>query len=147
MKVRECMCSKVFCVRPEASISEVAKIMSDKHVGCIPVCNNDKHIVGLVTDRDLILRAIANGKDSNKTPVSEVMTTKVYNVSSDAEVSEASKIMCDCQIKRVPVIENDTLVGIITLGDLANNDNVNTKEMSNTVEGICKCDNNAKNAN
>ena len=145
MKVKECMCKEVACVKPDSKVTDVAKLMLNKHVGCIPVCDNNK-VVGLVTDRDLILRTLACDKDIKQTPVSEVMTTKVFNVSPDAEVSEAQKIMCDCQIRRVPVVENDLLVGIITVGDLANNENVTSKEVSATVEGICKCNNNSKNA-
>ncbi len=145
MKVKDCMCCDVACVNPESKISDVAKLMLNKHVGCIPVCDNKK-VVGLVTDRDLILRSLACDKDIKQTPVSEVMTTKVFNVSPDAEVSEASKIMCDCQVRRVPVVENDVLVGIITIGDLANNQNISNQEVSETVEGICKCHNNPKNA-
>ncbi len=145
MKVKECMCKEVACVKPDSKVTDVAKLMLNKHVGCIPVCDNNK-VVGLVTDRDLILRTLACEKDIKQTPVSEVMTTKVFNVSPDAEVSEAQKIMCDCQIRRVPVVENDLLVGIITVGDLANNENVTSKEVSDTVEGICKCNNNSKNA-
>ena len=146
MKVKECMCKEVACVNPNQTVCDVAKLMLNKHVGCIPVCDDDKNVVGLVTDRDLILRSLACEKDIKQTPVSEIMTTKVYNVSPDAEVSEASKIMCECQIRRVPVVENETLVGIITLGDLANNQNVSSQEVSNTVEGICKCGQNTKNA-
>lgn len=146
MKVKECMCSEVACVNPNSTISDVAKLMLNKHVGCIPVCDTNKNVVGLVTDRDLILRTLACDKDIKQTPVSEVMTTKVYNVSPDAEVSEASKVMCDCQVRRLPVVDNDVLVGIITLGDLANNQNVTSQEVSNTVEGICKCNQNTKNA-
>lgn len=146
MKVKECMCTKVECVNPNTTVCDVAKIMLNKHVGCIPVCNENKGVVGLVTDRDLILRTLACEKDIKQTPVSEVMTTKVFNVAPDAEVSEAEKIMCDCQIRRVPVVENDILVGIITLGDLANNQHISSNEVSNTVEGICKCGNNTKNA-
>ncbi len=143
MKVKECMCSNVTCVNPNATVSDVAKIMMNNHVGCVPVCDQSKNVVGLVTDRDLILRSIACDKDVKTTPISEIMTTKVYNVSPDAEVSEASKIMCDCQVKRIPVVENDTLVGIITLGDLANK---TPEELSNTVQGICKCGEHQKNA-
>ena len=66
------------------------------------------------------------------------MTTKVYTVAPDAEVAEASKIMCDCQVKRVPVIENETIVGIITLGDLANNTEVKGTQVYQAVEGICR---------
>ncbi|MBQ3146034.1 MAG: CBS domain-containing protein [Clostridia bacterium] len=146
MKVKECMCTDVACVKPETTICDVAKLMLNKHIGCIPVCDNNKNVVGLVTDRDLTLRSLACEKDIKQTPVSEIMTTKVFNVSPDAEVSEAEKIMCDCQIRRVPVVENDILVGIITIGDLANNQNVSHNEVSNTVEGICKCGENSKNA-
>lgn len=146
MKVKECMCKEVACVNPSATVSDVAKLMLNKHVGCIPICDNNKNIVGLVTDRDLILRSLACEKDINKTPISEVMTTKVYNVSPDAEISEVSKLMCECQIRRVPVVENEVLVGIVTLGDLANNQNVSSKEVSNTVEGICNCHGQNKNA-
>lgn len=146
MKVKECMCTDVASVNPNTTVCDVAKIMLDKHVGCIPVCNENNNVVGLVTDRDLILRTLACEKDIKQTPVSEVMTTKVFNVAPEAEVSEAEKIMCDCQIRRVPVVENDVLVGIITVGDLANNKNISSQDVSNTVEQICKCDNNAKNA-
>ena len=144
MKVKECMCNQVACISPSATVSEVAKLMLDKHVGCIPVCDSNKRVVGLVTDRDLILRSLACGKDTNTTPVSEIMTTKIYEVSSDADITEASKVMCDCQVRRVPVVDNNTIVGIITLGDLARNANKN--EISTTVEGICQCGYNTKNA-
>jgi len=146
MKVRECMCKEVSCVKPETKISDVAKLMQNKHVGCIPICDNSNKVVGLVTDRDLILRSLACDKDIKQTPVSEVMTTKVFNISPDAEVSEAEKIMCECQVRRVPVVENDIIVGIITVGDLANNKNIPSEEVSNTVEQICNCNQNPKNA-
>lgn len=145
MKVRECMCNNVACVKPESTVSEVAKLMLDKHVGCIPVCDNSQNIVGLITDRDLTLRCLACDKDVKQTPVSEIMTTRVHSISSDASVSEATKMMCDCQVRRIPVLDNNTLVGIITLGDLANNNYISSQEVSDTVEGICRCGQNAKN--
>ena len=145
MKVKECMCSQVSCVKPETTLKDVAKMMQENHVGCIPVCDNKNSVVGLVTDRDLVLRGIACNKDTNTTPVSEIMTTNVYTVAPDAEVTEASKVMCDCQIKRVPVIENDTIVGIITLGDLANNQEVKGTQVYTPVEGICRRGDNTTN--
>lgn len=146
MKVRECMCNQVECVKPEATVCDVAKLMLNKHIGCVPVCNANKKIVGLVTDRDLILRTLACEKDMKHTTVSEIMTTNVYKTTPEADTKEASKIMCDCQVRRVPVVENDQLVGIITLGDLANNQNVSPEEVTITVEGICKCGGNVQNA-
>lgn len=146
MKVRECMCNQVECVKPDATVCDVAKVMLNKHIGCIPVCDANKNLVGLVTDRDLILRSLACEKDMKQTPVSEIMTTHIYKTSPEAETSDVTKIMCDCQVRRIPVVENETLVGIITLGDLANNNNVSQQEVSSAVEGICRCGNNAKNA-
>lgn len=145
MKVKECMCSQVSCVNPNTSLNDVAQIMQQQHVGCIPVCDQNKNVVGLVTDRDIVLRGVACQKDAKTTPVSEVMTTRVYTVAPDADISEASKIMCDYQVKRIPVIENEIVVGIITLGDLANNTQVNGTQVYTTVEGICKCGENTKN--
>lgn len=146
MKVRDCMCNDVACVGPEATVSDVAKLMQEKHVGCIPVCDTNQKILGLVTDRDLILRTLACDKDIKQTKVSDVMTTNVYNCTPEAEVEDVEQIMCDCQIRRVPVVENDQIIGIITIGDLANNKNVNSDEMSYTFERICKCGDTAKNA-
>lgn len=145
MKVKECMCSQVSCITPNATLSDAAKLMQEQHIGCVPVCDNNKNVVGLITDRDIVLRGVACNKDSNQTPVSDIMTTKIYTVAPDAEVNEASNIMCKCQVKRVPVIENDMIVGIITLGDLANNQQVQGQQVYQAVEGICKCGNNTKN--
>lgn len=145
MKVRECMCNQVECVNPQTTLGDVAKIMQQNHVGCIPVCDTGKNVVGLVTDRDIVLRGVACNKNTNTTPVSEIMTTKVYTVTPDADITEASKIMCDCQVKRVPVMENNTIIGIITLADLTNNKQVNDEQVCTTVEGICRCGENTKN--
>lgn len=146
MKVRDCMCNDVACVCPDATIKEVAKLMQNRHVGCIPVCDSNQKVLGIVTDRDLILRTLACDKDVNQTKVSDVMTTKIYNCTPEAEIEDVEQIMCDCQIRRVPVVENEQLIGIITIGDLAHNKNVNSDEMSYTFERICKCGDNAKNA-
>lgn len=145
MKVKECMCTQISCVSPETKLNDVAKIMKDKHVGCIPVCSTNNQIVGLITDRDLVLRGMACNKDTNTTPVSEVMTTKVYSVTPNENVEAATKTMCECQVKRIPVIENNCMVGILTLADIANHDYVTPQEVGKTVEGICKCGNHARN--
>ena len=145
MKVKECMCNQVSCVNPQTTLSDAAKVMQQQHVGCIPVCDTTKNIVGLITDRDIVLRGVACSKDTNTTPVSEIMTTQVYTIAPDAEVTEASQIMCDCQVKRVPVIENNSIVGMITLGDLANNQDVEGQQVYQTVEGICRCGSNTQN--
>lgn len=145
MEVKECMCKNVVCANQDTTVTDIAKLMSQNHVGCIPICDFNKNVVGLITDRDITLRSVACGKDSNTTKASEIMTTKIYKVNPTSEVSEASRIMCDCQVKRIPVIEGNTIVGMLTLGDLANNNNVSATEVSNTVEGICNCKNHQNN--
>lgn len=139
MKVKECMCNEVVYVAPENTIKDCAKLMCDNHVGCIPVCDSSKKVVGLVTDRDLILRSIACDKDACNTPVSDIMTCKVCCCGPEEEISQAEKMMSDFQIRRLPVIENNKIIGMITIGDLTANQNVNTQEVCNTLEKICNC--------
>lgn len=145
MKVKECMCNNVLYCKPETTINDVAKQMNQNHIGCMPVCDNNNNLVGLVTDRDIILRAVACDKNTVTTPVSEIMTTKIYSCDSNAELSEATKLMSDMQIKRVPVLDNGKVIGIITLGDLANNEEVSGKTVNQILENICNCNVNAKN--
>jgi len=145
MKVNECMCKDVTYVKPDDTLCTVAKLMSEKHIGCLPVCGNENQIVGLVTDRDVLLRSIACDKDCKQTKVSEIMTTNVCCCNSDAEVSEAEQMMQEWQVKRIPVVENSKLVGIITIGDLVNNQNVSNQEVSKTISHICNCGKDAKN--
>lgn len=145
MKVKECMCTQISCVNPETNLTDVAKLMKNQHVGCLPICDTNKQIVGLVTDRDLVLRGIACNKDANTTPVSDIMTTEIYTVTPNENVENATKTMCDCQVKRIPVVENNQMVGILTLGDIANNNEINQTDIGKTVEGICRCGNHAKN--
>ena len=146
MKVKDCMCKDVQYVTPETTVCDVAKIMQNKHIGCVPVCNTNKNLVGLVTDRDLILRSLACEKDIKQTPVSDVMTTNIYKTSPQADTQDVAKIMCDSQVRRVPVVENGTLVGIVTLGDLANNNKINNQEAYDALEGICKSGTGTQNA-
>lgn len=144
MKVKECMCDEVCCLTPDNTIKDCAKLMCDNHIGCVPVCNSENNVVGLVTDRDVILRSIACDKDAN-TKVSDIMTCKVCCCKPEENVSEAEKLMSEYQIRRLPVVdENNKIIGIITLGDLASNKEVNTQEVCDTLENICGC--NEKNA-
>lgn len=145
MKVKDCMCNDVCCVTPDSTVCDCAKLMCNNHIGCIPVCDTMQNVVGLVTDRDVILRSIACEKDAKSTPVSDIMTCKVCSCSSDADIKEAEDLMCKYQIRRLPVVdEKNKIIGIITLGDLAKNNNVSNESVSNTLENICKC--NDKNA-
>ncbi|MNT44540.1 Hypoxic response protein 1 [compost metagenome] len=146
MKVKECMCHDVYCAKPETSVSDIAKMMNQNHVGCIPICNNQNVVVGLITDRDIVLRTIACGKDTNTTPASQIMTTNVCTCNAEDEVTHAQNQMVKNQVRRIPVVDKNQLVGILTVGDLTfNSQGLNTNEIYSTFEGICECDNSPKN--
>ena len=147
MKVKECMCDDVCCVKPETKINEVAKLMSSNHIGCVPVCDNNNKICGIVTDRDILLRSIANDKDVKQTPVSDIMTCNVCSCDSNEEMSNVESKMVDNQVRRMPVLENGKIIGVLTIGDLINHDcKLGKKEVFNTIDSICDCTDNRKNA-
>lgn len=148
MKVKECMCNDVCCVKPDTKVSEVAKLMGQNHIGCIPVCDNNNCICGIVTDRDLILRAIACEKDVKNCPISDVMTTNVCTCEQDDDMTNAENKMAQNQIRRLPVCDsNNKVVGILTLGNLTQHDEELGKgQVCTTIENICNCDGNTKNA-
>lgn len=140
MKVKECMCKDVIFVKPDCDTEECAKLMCENHIGCLPVCDNTNNIVGLITDRDILLRTVGCGKEIKNTPVSEIMTCHVDCCSPEADIKEVEKVMSQNQIRRIPVMENNKIVGMLTLGDLAKNKNVDTNGVCATLENICSCD-------
>lgn len=147
MKVKDCMCQDVCCVKPEAKINEIAKLMCEHHVGCIPVCDNNNCICGILTDRDVILRTIACNKDVNTTTASDIMSTNVCTCKQDDDMTNAESKMANNQIRRLPVCDNNNhVIGILTLGDLAQNDNeLGKQQVCTTIENICNCNENKNN--
>ncbi|MCI9015556.1 MAG: CBS domain-containing protein [Clostridia bacterium] len=148
MKVKECMSLNVCCCTPDTTVTEIAKKMCDNHIGCIPVCDTNNTVVGVLTDRDIILRTVACNKDANITKASDIMTCKTCCCTPETDINEATKLMSDLQIRRIPVCDNNNkIVGILSLGDLANNDNkIGAKQVCDTLENICNCDGKNKNA-
>ena len=146
MKVNECMCTDVCYAKPETTIYDVANIMKDGHIGCVPICDNNKCLVGLVTDRDILLRGVACDKNSKTTPISEIMTTNICSCNTDDDVYQVENKMSENQIRRIPVIENNKVVGILTMGDLAHfNRELGKQEVCTTIENICSCNGQVKN--
>ena len=146
MKVKECMCNEVCAAKPETSIYDIAKLMQTNKIGCVPVCDSNNSLVGIVTDRDIVLRGVVCGKDAKTTPVSEIMTTNICSCTQDDDVYDAECKMSQYQVRRIPVVENDKIVGILTLGDLAhNNSEIGKQEVCNTISNICECDGQVKN--
>ena len=143
MRIKECMCNNICYCKPDATIRDVAKTMNSKHIGCIPVCDDLNQLVGIITDRDIVLRAVACDKSSD-TKVSEVMTINTISCECESELMEASKLMKDQQVRRIPVTDKGKLVGILTLGDLARNQQINNAFVGHTAE--CICTDNNKNA-
>ena len=140
MEVKDCMCNHVNYVKPNTSVQDCAKMMCECHIGCTPVCDDSNRLVGIVTDRDILLRAVACDKDTCKTQVSEIMTTQPCSCTPNSEITEAERLMSEKQIRRIPVTQNNKVIGILTLGDLAANQSVDQKELCDTIECICGTD-------
>lgn len=117
MNIREVMTSNPRSVSPNDTIQSAACIMRDEDTGAVPVVENGRAI-GIVTDRDIVIRAVAEGGQLNG-PVRDIVTANLVWVSPDMSTREAAELMSEHQIRRLPVVENECLVGIVSIGDLA----------------------------
>lgn len=111
------MTNSVSSVQADTPIKDAARIMRDLNVGSVPVCEGSKPI-GIITDRDIAIRTVAEAGDAN-TPVSQVMTSNLIYGNPDMSDLEAAELMANSQVRRLPVVDQDQLVGIVALGDLA----------------------------
>ena len=150
MKVKDYMCNdNICCVHPDTKVQEVAKLMSENHIGSVPVCDNNDCLCGIITDRDIILRCIACDKDYNQTPISDIMTCNVCSCNENDDITTAESKMSKNQIRRLPVCDtNNRVIGMLTLGDLAQNGReIGKQEVCTTIQNICDCNSqNTKNA-
>jgi len=120
MLVREVMTRGVACVRPNETLRSAAAKMRDLNVGPMPVCGDEDRLVGMLTDRDVVVRAVAEGWDPNQRHVSDAMSSGIVYCFEDQDVQEAAWKMREQQIRRLVVLNRDKrLVGIVSLGDLA----------------------------
>lgn len=118
-QLRNYMTSNVFKVNETQSVQEAAAIMSEHNIGAIPVTNNNGQMVGIITDRDITLRTTAQG-EASQTPISQVMTAQqVVQGTPEMDVHQAAELMAQQQIRRLPVVENGQIIGMVALGDLA----------------------------
>ena len=126
MQLKDVMTRKVEVISPDASLEEAARKMDQLNVGPLPVCENER-LVGLVTDRDITVRATAAGKDPRTTPVREAMSQDVLYCFEDQDVREAAQLMESQQVRRVPVLDRSKrLVGIVSFADLARSEQPTT---------------------
>jgi CBS domain-containing protein len=119
MKVKDVMTPRCECVDPDTTLEKAAQRMQELDVGPLPVCDHDR-LAGIVTDRDIVIRAVADGRDPHTTRVRDIMTPGISYCFEDDDVASAAETMKDKQIRRLVVLNGDKrLVGIVSLGDLA----------------------------
>ncbi len=118
-KVREAMTERPRCVTPDTSVTQVAEVMESEDIGAVPVLEGDQ-LTGMVTDRDIVIRAIAKGKNPGGMPVREIVSREVVTVGPDDDLSDALQLMASHQVRRLPVVDEDNrLVGIVSQADIA----------------------------
>ena len=119
MKVRDLMTSPVIGIHPEESVEVAARKLANYNVGVLPVCEDRGQVCGMVTDRDLVTRCMASERPVERMRVRDVMTGRVISAAPDMETGAAAHLMGREQIRRLPVVENGTLCGMVSLGDIA----------------------------
>ena len=119
MKVRDLMSKNPIHISPIETADVAARTLAQYNIGILPVCSSDGSVCGLVTDRDLVTRCMASGKSAEKTAVREIMTNQITSVRPDMEIGVAAHLMGRQQVRRLPVVEDGKLCGIISLGDMA----------------------------
>ena len=137
-KCNEVMTKNPFCCLPNEMVIRVAQLMKSKEIGSIPIVENEEtnKLVGIVTDRDLALKIVAEGRDPQTTKVEEVMTRKVVTCRADDDVRKVLDEMSKHQLRRIPVVDKDNrIVGIIAQADVATRVN-DTKKTAELVKGI-----------
>ena len=121
-KARDIMETDIEFVSADDTVADAAKKMAKHDVGALPVCNEEKRLEGMITDRDIAIKVVAQGKDPKKTSVRDLADQpEVVTIGADDSIDEALKTMKDKKVRRLPVIDGRQVVGIITQGDLATN--------------------------
>lgn len=136
-RVRDVMTANPQTVTQGDNLLQAARIMRDQDTGVVPVVDGRK-VIGLITDRDIVVRAVAEGKDASGVRINEVMTKNVRSVKEDAAVDEVLSLMSGAEIRRVPVVNSsDELVGIVSIGDLSTRTDRDNK-VGRTMEKIAE---------
>lgn len=118
MKVRDLMTERIVKAEPETTLEENAMMMKTENTGAIPVVDEDE-LIGIVTDRDIVMRCVAEGGDPSDMTAEDIVSEEVENIDPDSEIEEALELMSEKQIRRLPVVENGELVGMLSIGDIA----------------------------
>ena len=132
--VREIMSSGAECAQENDTIQDAAKKLADLNVGAMPICGDDDRLKGMITDRDIVVKVVAEGKDPSSTKVSELAEGKPVTIGADDSVEDALKTMSEHKVRRLPVIDGRELVGVISQADVARN--LPDEKTGNLVEAI-----------
>jgi CBS domain-containing protein len=116
--IKEVMTRDVRACEPNATVADAAKVMAQEDVGPVPIVE-DGRLVGIVTDRDIVVRVVAEGRDPNATTVKEIASTDLVTVSPGDDLDEALNLLAERQVRRLPVVEGERLVGIVAQADVA----------------------------
>lgn len=120
MQVHDVMTPNAECIRPDDTVQKAARRMRDLDIGAMPVCGPDDKLAGMITDRDIAVRVVAEGMDPKSTMVRDAMTAQIITCFEDQDALEAANLMRENQVRRLMVLNrNKRLVGIVSLGDLA----------------------------
>jgi CBS domain-containing protein len=131
---RDIMSGDAECVQETDSVLDAAKALADKNVGAMPICGEDERLKGMLTDRDIVVKVIAQGKDPSSTKVSELAEGKPVTIGADDSIDEALSTMAEHKVRRLPVIDGRKLVGIISQADIARN--LDEEKTGDLVEAI-----------
>jgi CBS domain-containing protein len=133
MKVREIMTRDPATLGPTSTCGEAATIMKQEDCGSVPIVEGGR-LVGIITDRDIVVRIVAAGKDPKTCRVSDALTADPVTIGPDASVDEAQKVMADRQIRRLPVVEDGRLAGLVVIGQVARRDDA--KDVGETLKDV-----------
>lgn len=127
MRVRDLMSKSVVTIAPEESAALAARLLSRHELGALPVCAADGTLVGIVTDRDIVTRCVAAGEEPGRVPVRDIMSPAPSVITSETPISDAARLMAQRQVRRLPVVEQGHVVGMLSLGDLARSRRTDTE--------------------
>jgi CBS domain-containing protein len=141
MLVSDIMSERPVSITPEETVSLASRLMSRHNIGSLPVCRENSELVGVITDRDIVLRCVAQGADPDTLPVGQIMSRCIITVSPSDEAAVITERMGKGQVRRLPVVEDGLLVGMVSLGDMAQICVCNME----TSEALCEISMNLKN--
>jgi len=118
-RAREIMTPNPTCVRSSQTVREAAQIMADTGVGAVPICGEDEQLKGMLTDRDIVVRVLAEGKDVRAVTAGEMAQGEAITIGADDDANEIMKTMAEHKVRRLPVIDGHRLVGVVSQADVA----------------------------